>query len=296
MQIGGDVDNWLTLVLAVSAALVAVVALRFIEHAANTRLGPEPSPDIAHKFEEIVGRVRVDYETKIAQMQERHAQEIAKLQREYEQKVEALQQRVDWLFSQLVSAGVKVPDAELSSRKPITGEVEKPTVLGVWPSSDLSIRAEIDAIYRSGTKYEVLDSNVTRPRLLDEVDRLRPVILHVGAHASKDGVMLDDGIAPIGYWRNLATIYPFSLVVLNACESLEIVDAMHDAGALAVVGMRKDISDKAAIAFAKEFYNWLARGRAVQAAVVLAKMSLEQQDAELVKARGDWNFSIGRIR
>lgn len=282
-----DSSMW-TFVVAVAVAVASVVGLRYLERMVAIRLGP-PVDTIPANVQALIARVTDDMAT-------RHKSEIAELRNHYEaqlsdneRKIADLERRVDWLFGQLVAAGGRVPQME-----PIAKAAEKvmPVVLGIWPRSDLSIRAEIDAIFRSGIKYEVLDNNVTRGRVLAEVDRVRPAILHVGAHANAEGVMLDDGLVSVGWWRNLATLYPFSLALLNACESLEIVDGMHDAGVASVVGMRKEIGDVVAVSFAKEFYGWLLRGRSVQVAVTLAKLSLSHTDAELIVARGDWSVSL----
>lgn len=280
-----DSNSWLTLLFAVVVAMVSVVALRYLERLVSIRIGPSTVPE---NIQALIARVGSD-------MQARHKLEIEEMRSHYEaqlahseRKIQELEARVNWLFAQLVAAGGKVPDPmPLSSIAVVSAPV---TVLGIWPASDLSIRAEIDAIFRSGIKYEVLDSNVTRSRLLAEVDRLKPAILHVGAHATADGVQLDDGLSLVGWWRNLAALYPFSLVVLNACESLDIVDSMQDAGATAVVGMRKDIGDRVAVEFARQFYGWLLRGRTVQAAATLSKMGLAHTDAEMIVARGDWSL------
>lgn len=281
-----DNNSWWTLLIAVVVAVVSVVALRYLERLISVRIGPT-SQTIPDNIQALITKMTRD-------MQDRHATEIADMRRQheeqlvqYERKVTDLESRVNWLWAQLVAAGGKMPE----NIPPLHAAIPVPVpvvVLGIWPTSDLSIRAEIDAIFRSGIKYEVLDSNVTRGRLLAEVDRLKPAILHVGAHATTEGVLLDDGLAMLGWWRNLAAIYPFSLVVLNACESLEIVDAMQDAGVTAVVGMRKEIGDATAVQFAREFYGWLLRGRGVQAAVTLAKLSLNHTDAELIVVRGNW--------
>lgn len=276
------------LVGAVVVAVVSVIALRFLERAVAVRLGPT-TQTIPDNIQSLIARVSND-------MQARHAAEISEMRSYYEaqlavseRKIQELESRVNWLFAQLVAAGGKVPDP-MPAILPVVPPPVPVSVLGIWPSSGLSIRAEIDAIFRSGIKYEVLDSHVTRGKLLSEVDRLKPAILHVGAHANDEGVTLDDGIALVGWWRNLAALYPFSLAVLNACESLDIVDAMYDAGVKSVVGMRKEIDDVVAVEFARQLYGWLLRGRSVQAAVTLAKLGLRHTDAEMIVARGDWEI------
>jgi len=295
-----DGNNWLTLLIAVVVALLSVVALRYLERLVSVRIGPSAVPDniqaliaqvgsdmqARHKLE--IDEMRSRYEAQLAHG-ERKIQELEAQLETYERKAYDLENRVNWLWSQLVAAGGKMPE-NLPPLPPTAPAPLPVIVLGIWPASDLSIRAEIDAIFRSGIKYEVLDSNVTRSRLLAEVDRLKPGILHVGAHATADGVQLDDGLSLLGWWRNLAALYPFSLVVLNACESLDIVDSMQDAGVTAVVGMRKGIGDRVAVEFARQFYGWLLRGRTVQAAATLSKMGLTHTDAELIVARGDWSL------
>ena len=286
-------SNSQALLVAVLVAVASVVVLRYVERIVAIRLGPPSAAAIPTNVEALIVRVTTD-------MAERHKAEIAGLRNYYEdqlsdneRKIADLERRVDWLFGQLVAAGGKPPPAEIAARSYANGtaEILAPVVLGIWPPSDLSIRAEIDAIFRSGIKYEVLDSNVTRGRLLAEVDRMKPAILHVGAHASAEGVVLEDGLALLGWWRNLANLYAFSLVILNACTSLEIVDGMHDNGVAAVVGIRKEMADAVAVTFTREFYGWLLRGRSVQAAVTLTKLSLSHTDAELIVARGDWSLS-----
>lgn len=292
-----DSGNAITLVLGVVVAVASVIALRFVERTASVRLGPtiQTIPD---NIQSLIERVSTD-------MQARHQSEIAELRSFYEaqlavseRKIQELEARVNWLFAQLVAAGGKVPDqmpATISVLPPPPFTSTPVSVLGIWPATDLSIRAEIDAIFRSGVQYAVIDSDVTKRRVLAEVDRTRPAILHVGAHATAEGVLLDDGEAPVGWWRKLAQRYPFRLVVLNACESLDIVDAMQDAGVMAVVGMRKEISDKMAVLFAAEFYGWLMRGQTVAESVFLAKMALDYTDAELVDVRdkSGWTVSKG---
>lgn len=276
-----DSNSWIFLG-AIVVAVVTVVSLRYIEKAAALRLGP-PQDSIPPNVQALIDRVTQE-------MQTRHNVEIADLRAHYEallgnyqRKISELEIRVDWLFGQLVNAGVKVPPMERAK-----SQSKPPVALGVWPESDLDIRGEMDAIYRSGLRYEPLDSNVTKGRILAVLRRVKPEILHVGAHATRDGIMLDDGLALVGWWRSITAIHPFRLVVLNACESLEIVEAMYDTGALSVVGMSKEIADSVAVAFAKEFYDLLLGGLGVEEAAYQAKLTLAHTDAERIAARGDW--------
>ncbi len=285
-------ENILNLVVAVVVAVASVVALRFAERAISVRMGPTLQ-SIPDNIQSLIDKVSSD-------MQERHRAEIAELRSHYEtqlahsdRKIQELEGRVNWLFAQLVAAGGKVPEPMPVGIPSLPVPVPV-TVLGIWPASNLSIRAEIDAIFKSGVRYTVIDSDVTKRRVLTEVDRTRPAILHVGAHATALAVLLDDGEAPVGWWKHLAQRYPFRLAVLNACESLDIVDAMQDAGVTAVVGMRKEIGDSVAVLFASEFYNWLMRGRTVEEAVSLAKLALDYVDAEMIGVRDKSGWTVNK--
>jgi hypothetical protein len=128
--------------------------------------------------------------------------------------------------------------------------------------------------------------------LQEVLDRYKPVIVHFSGHGSPSGDLIltpdDDpsqdreiGRKPdAGRDKNLlpgqvptrALAQAFSLVkdrvrcvVLNACYSAAQADAIaeHIDG---VIGMSKAIGDKAAIAFAEEFYRSLAEGADVKAA------------------------------
>ncbi len=289
-----DDNSWWTLLLAVVVAVVSVIALRYVEKLISIRIGPNVQT-IPDNIQALIAKMT-------REMQERHATEIADMRRQYEEqlstyerKVTDLESRVNWLWGQLVAAGGKMPESMPVGVPPSPVPIPVPvTVLGIWPASNLSIRAEIDAIFKSGVRYTVIDSDVTKRRVLTEVDRTRPAILHVGAHATAQAVLLDDGEAPVGWWKHLAQRYPFRLAVLNACESLDIVDAMQDAGVTAVVGMRKEIGDSVAVLFASEFYNWLMRGRTVEEAVSLAKLALDYVDAEMIGVRDKSGWTVNK--
>jgi len=291
-------NQW-TLVIAAIASALALLALFLIWR----RFGGELVTDsLPRNVQLVVSEVRRDYEAKIEEQKKRFEQEMADLKREHEAvreadalKIAELQRQVDWLWKQFLGAGGQAPPAHVTIPATEAIAVKMVTVLGIWPSSNLSIRAEIDGIFKSGVRYTVIDTNVTKRRVLAEVDRTRPAILHVGAHATAESVTLDDGEAPIGWWRNLAQRYPFRLVVLNACTSLDIVDAMQDAGVTAVVGMRREIADEVAVVFATEFYGWLMRDRTVEESVSLAKLAINYTDAELIGVRdkSGWMVSKG---
>jgi CHAT domain-containing protein len=170
-----------------------------------------------------------------------------------------------------------------------------PLALLVLPDNDLDVQKEKAAIYLSGLRHESVRPPVTKSSLLSAIERTFPDILHVGAHANNEGVILDDGIAIVGWWRNilnLATLRenPFHLVFLNACQSLDIVNAMVEGGVKSTVGMSEDISDEAAIQFAGEFYKHLLRGMPVDNAAQRAGLTLSYEDSQKVRGHGKWRI------
>ena len=169
-------------------------------------------------------------------------------------------------------------------------------MLGLWPvNADLDSRGEIDRVFASGISYVPMEGNVSKRTVVSALEREKPTILHFGGHANADGTAFDDGVAQTGWWSNIAQRFPFKLVVLLACSSLEIVDAMADAGVGAVVGMRGEIKDTVAVAFAGEFYNRLMRGQTVGDAVSYSKLTLaDHTDAELIAFRDPNSWTIAQ--
>jgi tetratricopeptide (TPR) repeat protein len=90
------------------------------------------------------------------------------------------------------------------------------------------------------------------------------------------------------------------LVVLNACQSARmekgsglhpfagVASALLQGGVPAVVAMQSRISDRAAIAFSRTFYERLAAGDPVDAAVTEGRLSIYREEGE----SGGWNLPI----
>ncbi len=232
-------------------------------------------------------QAKVTYDAEIADIRQAHAEEITRSNK----RITELEQLVAYLTAQLLVAGgkpmpVHIPQMEMPEKRTVV-------VLGLWPSnSDLNTRAEIDKVFSSGIQYISMDGNVSKRTVVSALERERPAILHFGGHATEEGTEFDDGTALIGWWSNIAQRFPFRLVFLNACSSLTIVDAMSDAGVVAVVGTRGEIKDTVALEFAGEFYNRLMRGQSVGEAAALAKLTMEHIDAELIAVRDTTNWKI----
>ena len=176
------------------------------------------------------------------------------------------------------------------------GLIYKPIVLGIWPNvpeaAKLNIKSEIDAIFNSGFDYTEI-TDVTRQTLVDEVRRKEYIIAHIGAHASREGILIsgNDILRP-GWWAKLfedSTIY---IVVLLACESLEISDALYDAGIDYVIGIRSQIADSEAVKFAETFYKQLRRefiehgkGASIEKAFATAQLVVSTEYANMITLR-----------
>lgn len=205
--------------------------------------------------------------------------------------IERLEGTIQWLWGQ--QAEGKTPPPPQVVKIEVKASV---LILGIWPESNLGIRSEINAIAESGIAYVPMIGEVTKRSLLEAVSRDKPAILHIGAHAGMEGIELDDGLATVGWWRNVARRSPFlRLVVLNACATLSIVDALRDAGIPAVVGMRGAIGDAVSIEFVRDFYAGLVRGMTVGESAEVAMLSLSlATDAEMIVARDPDGWTTAR--
>ena len=283
-------DGQLDLLLAVGISVALTLLLRWGESAVRKRLGPTrlfmtlaSGQILEQTCDEKIQAVRLEYEQKIREINERW------MKREAE-----MQTQIDFLLDALVERPVRhvVPP-------PVTAVRTAPSpakVLGIWPVSDLETRREIDAIAKSGILYVPVKGGATKRSVLEALSRDKPNILHVGAHANKNGIELDDGKAMIGWWRVVAGRSPFlRLIVLNACSTLSIVDALKDVGIPAVVGMRGDIGDAVSIEFVEDFYNRLMRGESVGEAAAVAALSLTNlTDQEMIVARDPDGWTIAK--
>jgi hypothetical protein len=98
------------------------------------------------------------------------------------------------------------------------------------------------------------------------------------------------------------------LVVLNACETASLrrqrgqdpytaaATALSMAGVPAVVAMQFPISDPAAIAFATGFYDALAHGDPVEAAVVNGRLAISSEALRLRRATFEWVTPVLYLR
>lgn len=138
---------------------------------------------------------------------------------------------------------------------------------------------EIDALLQRAKKRELFDlKQCWAVRVRDVYQSLldfKPQIVHFSAHgAGEDGLALEDETGNVQVnTQALAGLFELfapsiECVVLNACysEVQAIAIAKHIPY---VIGMNKDIGDRAAIKFATGFYNALGAGEGVEFAYKL---------------------------
>ena len=109
-------------------------------------------------------------------------------------------------------------------------------------------------------------------------------VLHFSCHGCPDGVWLEDGLGRetllptaelVATLRDDAGRPAPALVVLNACETLDVAHALvSQAGVRAVIATCKPIYDLEAKLLAERLYRWLAAGRSVGDALAEFRRSL----------------------
>lgn len=127
-----------------------------------------------------------------------------------------------------------------------------------------------------------------RRAILDE----EPNILHFCGHGKKDGIMVEDemGLAVLVNQNALTNLFKLfedkiETVLLIACfsqfQSKAISKHIEN-----VIGMKRDISDKAAIEFSVGFYDALGAGKSVEEAFKFGRNAVESLD------KGEHNIPV----
>jgi hypothetical protein len=160
------------------------------------------------------------------------------------------------------------------------------------------------AVLRIGKEFQTLEKLLAQPNLPVRIKLVpvwgveppivqgaildnRPDLVHFSGHGEHDGILLESpgsgnkvALSPGLLGKVFAEINrPLKqrrvrCVVLNACHSGPVAVAVsHSVDA--VVGTREAIADDAAVAFVREFYTGIARGRSVDNAVGLGRNGME---------------------
>jgi hypothetical protein len=180
------------------------------------------------------------------------------------------------------NAGVAVHPAKNKTRR----------VLGVWPTAPkLDQLSEKDAIFSSGFEYEALEgANATRMGLVLELDRKNYDIMEIGAPGGAGGIMLSDGMTPPGWWLQLAKQHNIEIFVVLANESsspgtINVADALYNAGAKAVISVDSSIDDSDAVKFARILYGRLSQNVPLAKAVDFSKLVITDSGSEAIRLR-----------
>lgn len=150
-----------------------------------------------------------------------------------------------------------------------------------------------DAKYRDLVEIQQRPA-ATFQDLLNGLNDVRPHIIHFSGHGGDQTLMFDSGdienaSASCITFEILikaldATDHPPTLLVMNACDTLEGAAIVLPAVPI-IIGMSNSITDLVAIIFAQQFYAAVASGQSVGSALKQAKLSIEvsmvDKDCEL---------------
>lgn len=165
-------------------------------------------------------------------------------------------------------------------------------VLGIWTHLDqapLDQDGEKGAIYNAGIDYVAISGKkATKDAIFRELRRDGISILEIGSHGTKEGILLEDGLAEAGWWERIirGKGRPVRIAVLLACHSdYSITDALLRAGVGYVIAVNGEIKDSTAVAFAKAFYANYAEGLEVEQSYEYALLVIDRTEAECFRLR-----------
>jgi len=169
---------------------------------------------------------------------------------------------------------------------PLDLEQEKRMLAKLALSSNIEIEA-LSQISRHGLN-EKLEEGFHVVHFMGHGDwhEGRPVLFFTNEHGDSEGVSGHQLAEEI---RGLTTSQRPRLFVLNACYGGTVAQGpcgltgiaaeLHRAGVPAVVAMRQEIGDDAAICFARSFYGSIASGLSLDEVMAKARLSLKREPA-----------------
>lgn len=196
-----------------------------------------------------------------------------------------------------------------AARKQPKPEKLRTLLLGASPEGDLRVAREqqrIRSAIESALHRDVIEFDVrpaaTAHDLLEGVTAFRPQVIHFSGHSADATLLFEAGRDELHYGIGIsldafaqvveATDKRPVLVILNACRSASMLDALVDRVVPLAIGMSDAIEDGDAIVYAAQFYASVANGQSVEsshkagrAALALAGRSATELPT-LVSARG----------
>jgi hypothetical protein len=164
-----------------------------------------------------------------------------------------------------------------------------------WLHTEVEVREVQSAIRGSTFRGRIRVEHrpaATFDTLLDGLNDVRPQIVHFSGHAGAGELAFEKSerrgseaaisVATLKMALG-ATDQPPTLVVLNACDSIQDAESLLEVVDV-VIGMTTTIDDSSAIIFAKRFYAGLASGQSISNAMEQAKAAMQAAamgDAEL---------------
>ena len=101
------------------------------------------------------------------------------------------------------------------------------------------------------------------------------------------GILLSDGLAEPGWWAEVGGLANIQLVVLMACESSDVADALIREGIPAVISVRREITERSAIQFVIGFYEAIRSGMSLARAVKVAALRLPLREKDMIDFQGE---------
>jgi len=166
---------------------------------------------------------------------------------------------------------------------------------------DLEMKQVKEAVKRSVHRdYVTIDHwpAVTRDDIVTMLNDFRPHVVHFSGHGGNgtlefdNGEMIAEGV-PVSFdyltQALSATDFRPTVLILNACDTLDGADILLDAVPV-VIATAREIEDAGALVFAVSFYSAIASGQSIRAALDQARLAMDQ----LPTAQGDVIASLAR--
>lgn len=213
-------------------------------------------------------------------------------------------------------AGIEAKaDTALRALRAPKAEKLRILMLGASPMGDLRITREHTRIRRAVEASVHRDRVDVEPRLsataqdlLEGIAKFRPHVVHFSGHGDEQLISFEDNVdephegvvvtASAFASACAATDEPPTVIVLNACRSATVADALIQRFAPIVIGMRGDIDDDDALHYSTALYSSIANGHSIQSAHLAGKAAVELAggEHELPHLATAWNVDPSVIQ